>query len=209
MVKYIVDFTIYFSAFLAVLYLIGFLNKKKPYQVFTLYLVAIGIVQIFSEYLIKSGSDSNLHLFHYYFVSQFILLSLFYYYLIKKKWIIWVLLAVIGLLTYQYFDNPSLYFQYNAIGLAVTQIVLVLYTIIHLYNSLSQKNEFVIITTGLLIYLLSSIIIFASGNLVFDLNISKAVSRLLNDLNAILYLVFQIMVLIEWFQNYRKKVTVN
>ena len=125
--------------------------------------------------------------------------------MIRRKWIIITIVFVLGILGYQYIDNPSLYYQYNAIGLAITQIVLVLYTIIHLYNSLSQNSDFVIVSSGLLMYLLSSIIIFASGNLVFDLNISEEVSRLLNDLNAVLYLVFQVLVLIEWWRNYRPK----
>ena len=205
MIRIIVDLTVLLSVLLAMLYGKNFTKKGKAFLFFSLYLLAVSIIQCLSYYVVRIKSEPNLFLFHYYFISQFLFLSLFYYYLIRRKWIIITIVFVLGILGYQYIDNPSLYYQYNAIGLAITQIVLVLYTIIHLYNSLSQNSDFVIVSSGLLMYLLSSIIIFASGNLVFDLNISEEVSRLLNDLNAVLYLVFQVLVLIEWWRNYRPK----
>lgn len=205
MIRIIVDLTVLLSIILAILYGKSFTKKGKAFLFFSLYLLAVSIIQCLSYYVVRIKSEPNLFLFHYYFISQFLFLSLFYYYLIRRKWIIITIVFVLGILGYQYIDNPSLYYQYNAIGLAITQIVLVLYTIIHLYNSLSQNSDFVIVSSGLLMYLLSSIIIFASGNLVFDLNISEEVSRLLNDLNAVLYLVFQVLVLVEWWRNYRPK----
>lgn len=205
MVIYIVNFTIYFSVIIALIYFIRFAKKSKAYKVFAIYLILISIIQLALEYLIKFGTDHTIFLFHYYFILQFILLSFFYYYLLKQKYILWVLFVVSVFIGYQYIEDPEIYNKYNIISVVITQTLLVVYSIMHLYNSLNKKSKFVLVSIGAFIYLLSSTLIFASGNLIFDLSIPEYVSRLLNDFNAVLYLLFQILIFIEWYRNFRVK----
>ncbi|WP_443633718.1 hypothetical protein ABXT64_02015 [Candidatus Marifrigoribacter sp. Uisw_064] len=87
--------------------------------------------------------------------------------------------------------------------MAITQTFIVIYSLLYFYKSLSGKNEFILVNIGLFFYLLSSTLIFASGNLVFDLSIREQVSRLLNIINAVLYLVFQLLIFVEWWRNHR------
>ncbi len=205
MVKYIVNFTIYFSLFIALLYFIRFSNKSKAYRVFTIYLILISIIQLTSEYLFILKTGHTIFLFHYYFIGQYILLSIFYFILLKYKWILWILCLVLGVLLFQYTNNSSLYNRYNVIGAVITQMVLVIYSLIYMYKSIYAKGEFVLVNIGVFVYLLSSTLLFASGNLVFDFGFPESVSRMLNDLNAILYLLFQILIFMEWYRNYRLK----
>ncbi|MEM7185622.1 MAG: hypothetical protein AAF466_03095 [Bacteroidota bacterium] len=203
MIRIVVDITIVLSIVLSIVYLLSFTKQSKAYQCLTAYLILICIIQVLSFYLVRIKSENNLFLSHYYYISQFATLSLFYYYLMKQKWILWVMGVVFVYLGYQYINDPELYDKYNALGIALTQTVLVLIALWYLYQSLSKKNEFILVNIGMFIYLLSSVIIFAFGNLVFEIEVPRYVSRFLNDLNAVLYLLLQGLFFVEWFRNYR------
>ena len=203
MMRAIVDITVMLSIVLSVIYLIGFARNSKAYKCLTAYLALICVIQVLSFYLVRIKSENNLFLSHYYYVSQFLTLTFFYYYLLKQKWILWLLGTVLIFLGYQYFKDPELYVKYNAVGIALTQTVLVMFALLYLYRSLSVKNEFVLVNVGMFIYLLTSVIIFASGNLIFDIEVPRDVSRFLNNLNAVFYLILQGLFFVEWFRNYR------
>ncbi len=206
---YIADFTVFFSAVNAALFLKSFTSKSKAFKLFTIYLVSVAVIQI-SAYIVGSIFHThNIFLSHFYFIFQFIFLSLFYFELLKFKWIKWLLIIVLGLTGFQYVVNPEIFFRYNPIGMSITHSVLVLYALLYFYKILSASEEFLIINIGVFFYLLSSALIFASSNLVFNLNISQENISLLSDINVILYLVFQILIFIEWYRNYRNKISVN
>lgn len=202
----IINFTLYFSAVLFIIYLIGFTRNSKAYRFFTAYLFLISVIQILSLVIIKTTDLSNLFLSHYYFIGQFILLSLFFYEFIKHKIIYWILGFVLIFSAYQYISNPPLYSKYNQMGMFITHAIIIVYSIMFLYKALTRKLEFTIVNVGILIYFLSSSLIFASGNLVFDLQLSSKTTTLLTDANVLLYLTFQIMILVEWLRNYRKSI---
>jgi hypothetical protein len=113
-----------------------------------------------------------------------------------------VTLLVLLFVAYQLVSTPSMIDHYNPIGITITQIILVGYSIMYFYKSLSGHRQFLIVNIGIFFYLLASTLIFASGNLVFNLNFSKEVSNTLGKANDLLYLVFQILILAEWWKNY-------
>jgi len=204
------DLAIYISPIVAIIYLISFIRNDKIYKVFTIYLIAMALVQISSHYVGRGGlNKTNLYFSHIFYISQFIILSIFYLKLLSKKIIVYLLLIVLLLISIQFINDPSIFFRYNPIGMSFTQIILVVYSIIYLYKSLTNKGEFVIVNIGILIYLLSSTLIFASGNLVLDLNISKETRLVLVNVNRMLSIIFQILVFIEWYRNYRIRVSRN
>lgn len=205
MIEVLVNTTVFISPVLAILYLIGFIKFDKAYKSFCAYLVAMSVIQLTSEYIILTKAGSNLFLSHYYLVLQFILLSLFFFYLLKKKWVLWVLGGGCLFLGYQYISDPSLYHRYNGTGIAISQLILVGYSLLYLFKSLSQKSSFVIVNVGFLVYLLSSIVIFASTNFFLNSDTNTTFARLLNSLNAILYFVFQLLIFVEWWRNYRPR----
>lgn len=200
------DITFYLSLIYPLLYLRGFVVNNKAFKIFTIYLLSIGLIQLFARLVIKVWEfESNLFLSHFYYVIQFILLSLFYFQLLRSKWIYYIGGIVLLVLSYQYIDDPQLYFRYNAIGMFLTHILLVGYALIYMYRSLDGKKAFTIVNIGVFIYLLSSSLIFASGNLVFEIDIPESFTGLLVDINTFLFLVFQILIIIEWYRNYRKR----
>ena len=197
--------TTLFLIFNTLFYLICFKKKKKVFRIFCLYLILMSGVQILSIFIGKVLHKPNLFLSHFYFISQFLILSFFYYHLLKSKIVFLIIIPVFLFLGYQYLFDHSLVNKYNVIGIALTQLILMIYSILYLYRSLNGEAEFLIVNIGLFLYLISSTLIFASGNLVFNEKISEALNFLLVNLKRILYFVFQILIFIEWRKNYYKK----
>ncbi|MDC7995442.1 hypothetical protein [Altibacter sp. HG106] len=199
--------TIFGSVVLFIIYATGLFKFGKAYRAFTIYLFSVGIIQLLSKYGISELEwESNLFLSHYYFISQFILLSWFYKVLLHHQWIWIVLLATLGFLIYQYVEDPAMYYRYNPMGMVITQVILVFYSLLYLYRCLAGNQIFMITNIGLFFYLLSSTLIFASGNLVLNLDVPPDFIRLLININLFLYLAFQILILVEWWKNYSKTI---
>ena len=200
----ITEFTVIFAVINALLYIKSFALKSKAFKFFAVYLCLVGSIQLTASILGGVFHQHNLFLSHFYFIFQFIFLSLFYFELLGFRWMNWVLIFVLGLIGFQYFQTPEIFFTYNPIGMSITHSVLVLYSLLYFYKQLNGKGDFLIVNVGVFFYLLSSALIFASGNLVFNLNISKSMINLLSNVNSVLYLVFQILIFLEWYKNYRK-----
>ncbi len=67
-----------------ILFIKGYRNHGKAYSLFTWYLGVIFLVQMTSMTL-KKFNISNLYLSHFYFIGQFIFLSLFYVNILKQE----------------------------------------------------------------------------------------------------------------------------
>jgi len=195
--------TTLFSVVNVVLFLKSFIRNDKAFKIFAIYLTTIVVVQLVSIYVAKVLHKPNLYLSHIYFISQFIFLSYFYFELLKFKWIKIVLIIIMGFLGYQYINEPGIFFKYNSLGMAITHAIIVIYAVLYFYKSLDGKRKFIIGNIGIFLYLLSSTLIFASGNLVF--NFSEKINYILIDTNRILIFVFQILIFVEWYRNYRVK----
>ena len=195
---------IFMAVLYPLLYLTGFSRNSKAFKYFTIYLLIIGIIQISMQtYILVTMGESNLFFFIYYFVLQFIMLSLFYKELLGYKWINWITATILLFIGYQYITEPYMYFKYNPIGSSITQLIIVGYSLFYFYKSLTGKREFLIVNIGLFFYLLSSLLIFAAGNLVLNDTIPDYVPNLLNHSNLALYFILQVLIVVEWFRNYR------
>ncbi|WP_432411079.1 hypothetical protein [Rasiella sp. SM2506] len=189
---------------LAILYGIGFTKFDKTYKIFTLYLIFIAVIQILL-FVYAYKKVNNLFLFTYYFIGQFLFVSLFYFYLLKKKWM-WILTAIVMMgLIVQYILSPSSFINYNSIGVSVTQSIIVFYALLYYYKSLSGKADFLYVNAGILLYFMTSILYFASGNLLMNLNLPKDTQNYIGLSNDIFYLLFLILMFIEWYRKYRVK----
>jgi hypothetical protein len=189
----------------AILYLSTFKRQNAAYKIFCIYLCLISVVELATVFVAKILHQNNLFLSHFYFVFQFIILSFFYAELIKTKWIKYMIIPIGFLIVYQFIDDPELFYKYNPIGTSIMQSAIVIYSLIYLYRSLSGKSQFLIVNIGIFLYLLSSALIFVSGNLVLDLDISENTRFLLINVNRVLILVFQILIFVEWWKNYSRK----
>jgi len=188
-----------------ILFLKGFFIQKKTFKIFNLYLFVCLIIQV-KSYLLWQDKIDNLYLSHYYFISQFILLSLFYITLFnskKHKNVVKIIsLLVLLILAIQYYLKPSLYYKFNLLEIVLTSLSIVSFSVVHFYNSLTEKTKYIYINSGIFVYLTCSTLIFCSGN--FFKEGTGNLKNILWLLNTILYVVYLIFIFIEWYKNYRK-----
>jgi hypothetical protein len=206
MYSFLVNFG-YFLLFVNfIVFAIGLSKQQKSYVIFTTYLFFIVCVQMSTLVLSKLGMN-NLFLSHFYFIGQFLMLSLFYYNLIndslQKKIIrITCVLALLSLVI-QYSVRPDLFFKFNLYEIFITSFLLIIYSTFHFYNMLNDKRVFYYINVGILLYLLGSTILFLVGNL--SITLSSKYYKLPSRINYILYIIFQLFILIEWKKSFSKK----
>ena len=181
-------------------------NKSKAFNIFSLNMLFILIILLASLILNVNGIN-NLYLSHFYFGFQFIFLSLFYKSLFasrfQKKIVNVTLFLVTSVLCVQYSVQPDLFFKFNILEILICSFPLVIYAILHLYNSLTKKGEFIYINIGVLIYLSTSTLIFLLGD--YLAGIKSTVVKTIWLLNKILYVVYLLLIYFEWYKHYRKR----
>ncbi len=198
---------IFLLAINTVLYLKALPQKSKAFKIYSRYLILILLIEIFTVVFAQILNKNNLFLSNVFLIIQFIFLSIFYFELLQNRLIYFVSCLVMFFLVYQYFSDIKLFSIYNALGITITQSILIVYSIIYFYQSLHKRTpEFLIVNIGIFLYLICSTLIFASGNLVFDVKIPTKTYFLLLKVNGILYILYQILIFIEWRKNYYKKI---
>jgi len=191
-----------------VLYAMGFLKYGKTYKIFASYLLLLGSVEIIS-YVCMMLYSNNLFLSHFYFIGQFVLLSMFYLKLVKdqfqKKTIKIGFVLVLLTLVIQYGIKPELFLRFNLYEIFITSFLLIIYATFHFYNMLEEKKEFYYINMGILLYLFGSTILFLVGNL--TTKFSSKFTFITWTLNGALIVVYHLFILYEWKTNYSKAKT--
>lgn len=187
-----------------VLYLKSFKTYKNNsgLKYFSFYLLASSIISISTIYL-ASIKSHNLYFSHFYFIIQFVALSLFYKSILlqaQKKWINLTLIIVLVALMIQYALNPTIFFRFNSFEIFITSFPLVIYSIVHLFNSINKKGVFMLINSGILIYLTSSSLIFILGNYLASSKGTMVENIWL--INKVIYVVYLSLILLEWKNNF-------
>lgn len=193
-----------------IVFAIGLSKKQKSYVIFTVYLFLIVCIQIITVVLRKLGLN-NLFLSHFYFIGQFIMLGLFYFNLItdkfqKKVIKITVVLALISL-AIQYSVRPDLFFKFNLYEIFITSFLLLIFATFHFYNMLNGKKMYYYINIGIILYLFGSTILFLVGNL--SVMLSSKYYKVPSRINYVLYVIFQLFILVEWKKSFYKKDEAN
>lgn len=191
----------------SILYSKKYNSESLAYRFFTIYLLLMALNQIVVT-ILHELEITNLFLSNVYIIVQFLMLSLFYNQIFKnkskRKYVITILYIVLAFLGVQYSWTPGLFNVYNTIGIILTLSILILYSIIYFFYSLSDdKLKFLIVNSGILIYLLGTILIFSIANLGLDFD--RDTEIILWIVNAFVFLVFQCIIFFEWFRNYRTK----
>lgn len=183
-----------------ILYLRSHNSKTRimAFKVFVIYLIVSFIVLILSTILYEIG-ENNIYLSHAYFTTQFILLSFFYYLLLESKqrlvvkYLFIIILLTIGI---TYTIKPENLLKFSLYEVFFTSFPLILYSIFHLYNSLTKKGKFMFINAAVLIYLSSSTLIFFLGN--FLTGLDKQLTLNIWLIHKILYVIFLVLIFFEW-----------
>ena len=189
-----------------ILFFKSYRNRSVAFKIFTYYLLIILIIQICSTYL-RINKTPNIFLSHYYFVGQFILLSLFFKEIllkdILKKIIFSTLIIILISVGIYYIIYPQDYYKFNTIEILITSIPLIVYSFIFFMRRIEGDNKkFIYIISGIFLYLLCSTLLFTLGNFV---NSSTSSFRKVSWYsNAILYIVYQVLIFVEWYKNFRK-----
>lgn len=183
----------------ALLFFKSYTSKKSmAFKYFSFYLGTSLIIVVITSTLSYFAED-NLYLSHFYFIGQFILLSLFYRELLntnQKKIVNTILALVLFTLSLQYANTPKLFFKFFVFEIFITSFPIVIYSIIHLYNSISKKGAYIYINAGILIYLTTSTLIFILGDYLSEYN--NTTIKKIWLVNKILYLIYLILIFIEW-----------
>ncbi|WP_298511760.1 hypothetical protein [uncultured Kordia sp.] len=191
----------------AILYSKHAISKDLAYKYFAIYLLLMAINQSIVTIFFELEID-NTFLAHTYMIAQFIMLSLFYHAIFEtqnqRKYILIILLIVSIILGVQYTRTPDLFFNYNTIGIIATSTILISYAITYFFYHIGDKElKLYLVNSGILIYLLGTILIFSIANV--GLKLDPKIESALWILNAIIFLVFQIIILIQWFVDRKKK----
>lgn len=189
-----------------ILYVLGFSKHRKGNKLLIAYLVWIFICEMVF-YILSEKKMNNLFFSHYYLVGQFLLLGSFYWQLFVEKYqkriALLLLFGVPSVLIVQYIIYPEKYFSFNLFEIFITSYSLITLALLHLYNLLATEKKYYYFTTGLLVYLICSVIIFLSGNLYTVMNMK--LHKEIWVLNVLVFIVFQILTLVECITMYRKK----
>jgi len=188
------------------LYFKVFLSLEKSLKIFSIYLLFISVIQIIS-FVLWNLKINNIFLSHYYFVIQFILLSLFFmniFLLLKqKRKVLIVLIISLSVITLSYIINPDLYYSFNIYEIALTSVPIIYFSVLQIFNSLLKEKKYLYINTGILFYILLSTLIFIAGNNI--INLPDYVNDITWVLNSILFIIFQLLIFYEWYKNLRHK----
>ena len=199
------DFFEYLSIILVVINagLYAWSSKKyklpKTTNILTLYVLIACIIQI-TQFVLAKLLIHNLFLSHFYFILQFILLSLFYKELLNEKQSVIVkrtMFIVLLALSIHFVFNAELLVRFNVFEAFITSLPIIIYAVIHKYNSLSKTYEYKYVNTGILVYLSTSALIFILGDYLSSLQKSDLLAKIW-FINKVLYVGFLLLILIEW-----------
>lgn len=204
------DFLIYLGYLVLlinlILYSISFFRKEKANIFLVIYIAFCSLMQ-FSMEILYQFAFKNLLLVNFFFIGQFILLGLFFKSLSEdkkqKKCMQISMFFVLFLLTCQYIYNYNFLFEFNLFAITLTSLFLVCNALMHLYNQLTIEKKYFFITIGVIIYMLSSTVLYLIGNLTNDL--SSDLKYLSWRLNAFLFIVYHLFILYEWKASFFKK----
>ncbi|WKD85612.1 hypothetical protein KCTC32516_00953 [Polaribacter huanghezhanensis] len=186
-----------------VLFLRNYRLELTPIKIFTLYLIGSLVLQLYSSYL-SNHRINNLFLSHYFFIGKFILLSLFFREILKKiilkKIISVVIIIVLVALCVYYIVDTTSYDKFNIFEIVVTSIPLIIFCFLFFIQKIEGSgSRFIFIVSGMFLYFLCSLLLFTAGN------IKGSTKMLIWITNALLYILYQILIFVEWYKHFRKK----
>lgn len=175
-------------------------NSNKIYKYVTIYLIVLFIVEAFCNAIGYLNPGANFFLSHFYFNAQFALLSGVFYQLFSnrklKKTILFNYVIVTLIIAFMYLSNLDSFWEFNLFEIAATSILLIVYAIIHFYNTLHKPKQYFYLMIGLVMYLLCSSYIFLFGN--YELVFIKDPYIDIWIFNTLFYIIYQIFIYKEW-----------
>jgi hypothetical protein len=181
-----------------IFYSISFFQKKKANAFFVSY-IAFSFCMQFSMEILYRLSIHNLLLVNSFFLGQFILLGLFFKSLFSNKkqirYLQFSMYLALFLIICQYAYDYHLLFEFNLFVITLTSLLLVCYALMNLYNQLTTEKMYYFITIAVIMYMLSSAVLYLIGSL--TKNLSDDFKYISWQLNAFLVVLQQSLYLYE------------
>ena len=179
-------------------------EKSNAYKFISLYLIFSFIIQIISSYL-ASIKANNLFYFHIFNIGQFILMCLFFKTILKNKIFKIILKYIIFIvpisLVVFYIFNQKLLLSFNIVEIFICSIPLLVLSFMLFIEKMDSKNKkYIYFNSGFFLYLICSTLLFSAGNL------EKDTRDVIWWTNSILYLVYQLLIFVEWYKNLREPI---
>lgn len=200
---FIGDVNLWLSLVLALIYLMRFRKLGWDYKYFTLTLITYGVIMFSMDlYVTITDGKNNLFLFFPYLVFEYVTLILFYSEVLQNKKI--RLLLIPGLLFFavQYILNPGLIYELNELGTFVSHSILISLSLFYMYRCLTNAGPFSLINLGIFLYFVPVTLVFVFGNFLNSDEFYLKLSLLFNNIHELIYLLFQILVFVEWWRNF-------
>ncbi len=188
-----------------IVYSVRVKNSTFSYRVFYYYLVFTLIMQALTETFAILYRE-NLFLSHYYFAGQFIILSIFYGSIFKSKVLKKLVLTIFTLLCISLiiiYNQSFEYKKFNLVEVLTTSIPIIIYALLYFIENIENKKKFILVNSGIFIYLISSTFLFSSGNLINSSN--SSFRKVIWNLNGVVYILHLALIFIEWYKNFRKR----
>jgi len=179
-------------------------NKNKELKYFVMYLLLCFLVQFIAA-ILSELRNHNLFLSHYFFIGQFIFLSPFYSKLYGFKQFKYLHTFITFAIAFSFglylFNFPEAFQKWSVLEITITSIPLLGYSIFYFVKKIEDNRDkkYIYFNSGFFLYTLCSTLIFITGNIR-----SKELKLYVWLLNSILYLLFQTLIFIEWYKNFRK-----
>ena len=201
---YIVNAGYFILTLNTLVFVISYNEKNKALKYFIMYLMLCFLIQFYSNILHDLGQN-NLFLSHYFFIGQFLFLSFFFSKLLNfKKFKIlnrcFTFLIVFSFI-FHLNKQPKAFERWSVFEIAITSIPLIIYSFFFFLKNLnhSTNKKYIYFNSGFFIYTLCSTLIFILGNIG-----SREMKLFVWDVNAFLYVFFQVLIFVEWYRNFRK-----
>jgi hypothetical protein len=177
-------------------------SKDVLYNIITIYLILLFIEELCCNIIGFLNPGANFFLSHYYFVFQFIVLSVFFYNIfssvVLKRIVLFFLAVVLILLSVQYYITPGLYWRFNMFEIGVISTLLIFYSLVFLIQNFKKvKHDYFYFCNGLILYLASSASIFLSGNSDSVLFTEPFILDFW-FFNSLFYILYQFLIFKEW-----------
>lgn len=184
--------------------------KLMTFNFFSTYLLIMAIIELFCHVLGVLKPGSNIFISHFYFNFQFLIISIFFLQLFKKNtrvknWILRIMILVFLIVAFSFALNKELFWKFNLVEIGATTLALVGFIAYYFYDTMEHDVEdFHNFFGGLIVYLLSSSLIFLTGN--EELVIIKDPYYIdIWVFNSLFYITFQFFVFRE-IQYFRKNI---
>lgn len=193
------ELSIFLSLLLVIFYSLNYRRFDDTLKSFYFYLLIWFLTEFFALYILLVHKLPNLFLYHFFYIAQFITLSFFYYFLLRIRAIKWIAVVILIFIMIQHILEPGLFHKVNHLGLFLTCLALIGYAMAYFFRLLAvEKTIYLYVNLGIFLNTLVTVLVFATSNFV-----TQEVFSSLLKFNIIFNLIFQVLVLIEWFKHHR------